>query len=99
MQTTILTIPGAEMRRLYIACNQKTEIIPCNEQTKPITPIGSLVLLSIQEVAVHVDILDCGVDLAVAGLVCWVAWVIRAAVVVGCVRIVRGACATGRVGR
>ena len=47
----------------------------------------------------YVNILDSSVDLAVAWLVGWVAWVIRAAVVVGCVRVVRGACATGRVGR
>ena len=57
-----------------------------------------LVLLSIQEVAVYVDILDGGVDLAVAGLVGRVAWVIRTTVVVGRVWVVRGACATGRVG-
>ena len=47
----------------------------------------------------YVDILDGGIDLAVAGFIGWVAWVIRAAIVVGCVRVVRGACATGRVGR
>ena len=100
LQTTILTIPGAELRRLYIASNQKTDKSPHATNKRNQSPHRlTLVLLSIQEVAVYVDILDGSIDLAVARLVGWVAWVIRAAVVVGCVRVVRGACAAGIVWR